>query len=161
MFEVRRLHCCCLAMLVTLTGLGYQSENQQNSEAPRPVKNVLWVDPGDVASLDFQYGIGGSDLQPQPPFQFVNEDISGTTSKINVTDGSGALWNVKWGKEAKASTFCTRLVWACGYFVEPEYFVASGRVEGAHGLNRARSHISNDGSFVNARFQLRSGSPKY
>jgi hypothetical protein len=71
------------------------------------------------------------------------------------------LWNIKWGSEATASVFSTRLVWACGYFVEPEYYVARGRIEGAHGLKRAKSRIKNDGSFVHARFQLRSGPEKF
>jgi hypothetical protein len=57
--------------------------------------------------------------------------------------------------------FCTRLLWACGYYVEPEYFLKSGRIEGVRDLTRAKSHIADDGSFVNARFQLRSDSPEY
>ena len=124
-------------------------------------QNVLWMDPGDVASLDFQYGIGGSHRQPQPPFQFVDEDMSGTNPKINVTDSRGMNWNVKWGEEARPSTFCTRLLWACGYFAQPEYFLTEGRIDGVHGLRRARPRVSKDGSFVNARFQLRSDWPQY
>src|SRR5262245_18194295 len=125
-----------------------------------PGKNILWTDPGDPSSLDFQHGIGGSDRQPVPPFTFVSEDRYGTSAKINVTDARGAAWNVKWGHEARATTFCTRLVWACGYFVEPEYFVAKGRIECVHSLKRADSRVSKDGSFVNARFQLRCDTPK-
>jgi hypothetical protein len=119
------------------------------------------VDPGNVESLDFTYGAGGPDSQPQPPFHFVNEDFSGTNPKINVTDNRGWNWNAKWGEEASPSIFCTRLLWACGYFAEPEYFVANGRIDGVHGLRRAASWVSKDGSFVNARFQLRSNLPKY
>jgi hypothetical protein len=52
-------------------------------------------------------------------------------------------------------------LWACGYFGEPEYFVSLGRIEGVSGLKRAGSHIRHDGSFVNARFQLRSGVPRF
>jgi hypothetical protein len=124
-------------------------------------QNVLWTDPGDVASYDFTYGTGGSERQPQPPFQFVNEDLSGTSQKINVTDARGTKWNVKWGREVRSSVFCNRLLWACGYAVETEYFVAQGRIDNVHGLSRAASKISRDGSFVDARFQLRSDSPKY
>jgi hypothetical protein len=126
-----------------------------------PVENVLWTDPGDPSTFDFTYGIGGPEQQPQPPFQFVDEDMSGTAPKINVTDGRGLAWNVKWRHEARPSVFCTRLVWACGYFVETEYFVPKGRIENVHGLKRASSFVSHDGSFLNARFQLRSGSPKF
>src|SRR5881296_1890464 len=123
--------------------------------------NILWTDPGDVASLDFQYGIGGTEGQPQPPFRFLNEDSSGSSPKVNVSDGGGRRWNVKWGPEANPGTFCSRLLWACGYFAETEYFLAHGRIEGAHGLKRAGSRISDDGSFEDARFQLRKASPKY
>src|ERR1051326_2756889 len=115
-------------------------------------QSVLWTDPGDVASYDFTYGTGGSERQPQPPFEFVNEDLSGTSQKINVTDARGTKWNVKWGREARASVFCNRLLWACGYAVETEYFVAQGRIDNVHGLSRAASKISRDGSFVDARF---------
>src|SRR5262249_27168797 len=95
------------------------------------------------------------------PFQFVDEDLSGTNPKINVTDNRGWNWNVKWGEEARPSTFCTRLVWACGYFVQPEYFLPYGSIDGVHGLRRAKSRVAKDGSFVNARFQLRSDWPQY
>jgi hypothetical protein len=126
-----------------------------------PGKKVLWSDPGDPSTLDFQYGIGGRERQPQPPFQFTDEDLTGSSAKVDVTDSRGAMWNVKWGPEARPSTFCTRLVWACGYYVEPEYFVREGRIEGAHDLKRARGQIRHDGSFANARFQLRSDTPRF
>jgi hypothetical protein len=126
-----------------------------------PGEKVLWTNPGDVSSLDFTYGPGGPERQPQPPFRFLEEDLSGTIAKVDVIDGRGTNWNVKWGHEAHASTFCSRLLWACGYFAETEYFVAHGRIEGAHGLKRASSRISDDGWFKNARFQLRKTSPKY
>jgi len=138
-----------LATIFTLLSYGISPER------------TLWTDPGDPSSFDLRYGIGGEDHQPQPPFHFVSEDMSGTTPKIGVTDARGMTWNVKWGEEVGPSTFCTRLIWACGYFANTEYFVASGNIEGAHGLKRARGHVSRDGSFVNARFQLRTDSPKY
>lgn len=123
--------------------------------------NVLWTDPGDVASLDFRYGIGGIGRQPEPPFRFLNEDSSGSNPKVNVVDAGGTKWNVKWGHEASPSTFCTRLLWACGYFAETEYFIAQGYINGAHDLKRAHPFIAKDGSFTNARFQLRTDSPEF
>src|SRR4051812_39391712 len=152
-----RLSVTIVLLLVIPVAFGFQRMKENST----PDQNVLWADPGDVESLDFRYGIGGSERQPQPPFQFVNEDMSGTSPKVNVTDGRGHNWNVKWGEEASPSTFCTRLVWACGYFVEPEYFLAHGRIDGVHGLGRAKAWMSKDGSFENARFQLRSDSPTY
>jgi hypothetical protein len=148
---------CFISMLTT----GFVSSQAGRSTVETDSQIVLWSDPGDVASLDFKYGVGGIERQPQPPFNFVNEDTSGTSPKVNVTDSRGVHWNVKWGHEPSASTFCTRLLWACGYFAQPEYFVPQGRIEGVHNLERARSFVSKDGSFVKARFQLRSDSPKY
>src|SRR5206468_11711072 len=157
----RRYLQCGLAIFTVIASLvAHQSDHKNNVHLPLG-KSILWIDPGDASLLDFEYGAGGSERQPQAPFRFVDEDMSGTHAKINVTDARGALWNIKWGSEATPSTFCTRLVWACGYFVEPEYFVARGRIEGVHGLKRAKSRVEKDGSFVDARFQLRSGPAQF
>jgi hypothetical protein len=162
MFKLRNLNCVLVIFAVLATVAAHQKPHRETSkETLEAGENVLWVDPGDPATLDFRYGIGGSERQPQPPFRFVDEDTSGTAPKINVTDDRGIAWNVKWGHEPRASTFCTRLVWACGYFVPAEYFIVEGRVDGVHGLKRAKSRISSDGSFRNARFQLRTGPPTY
>ncbi len=152
-----------LAVLAAVATLfGYQSSTKQTKdEIPAEPEAILWSDPGDPSLRDFENGIGGPERRPEPPFLFVGEDRLGTSSKINVTDGRGRSWNVKWGREVSASIFCTRLLWACGYFTEPEYFVASGRIEGAKGLKRAGSRLSHDGSFERARFQLRSDTPKF
>jgi hypothetical protein len=121
----------------------------------RQGRYVLWHDPGAVETLDFQNGIGGPEMAPAPPFQFVEDDNSGTTPKIKVKDAKDHTWVVKLGREASSDTFCTRLAWALGYYVEPEYFVAEGVIQGAH------NHVDAGGHFQNARFQLRSREPKY
>ena len=114
-------------------GTGGTDKEKLTGKALDPGQNLLWIDPGDVASYDFTFGIGGSESQPQPPFEFVNEDFSGTSKKINVTDARGTKWNLKWGHESRPSVFCTRLLWALGYFVETEYFLQKGRVNDVHG----------------------------
>jgi hypothetical protein len=163
--NMNKRHHVALAMVVVLgisTMLAYPVIRQKAKlEVLPPGEKILWTDPGDVSSLDFVYGVGGPQGQPQPPFRFVGEDRSGTIAKVNVTDGRGRSWNVKFGREAHASTFCTRLLWACGYVAELEYFLPNGRIDGVHGLKRADSRISDDGTFKNARFQLRTDSPKY
>jgi hypothetical protein len=157
----QRYALCILAVFAGIAGLIAQQTVRRDIGDLPPGKSVLWVNPGDPSRLDFEYGPGGKEHQPQPPFRFVDEDMSGTHAKVNITDARGAHWNIKWGSEATSSAFCTRLVWACGYFVEPEYFVASGRIAGAHGLKRAKSYIHKDGSFEHARFQLRREDPKF
>jgi hypothetical protein len=156
--SVRRL---VLSVLVVVFTVGAHEHDDRKKEAARPGEKVIWLDPGDPSQFDFQYGAAGSERQPQAPFSFVNEDLSRTTPKINVVDSRGVAWNVKWGEEASPSVFCTRLTSACGYLAEPEYFVAKGRIDKVRNLSRARRYVAKDGSFVNARFQLRTDSPKY
>ncbi|HEX5000513.1 MAG TPA: hypothetical protein VFY29_19980 [Terriglobia bacterium] len=152
-----------LSVLVTVSALSAH----QGAAGPgavrlgEPVERILWVDPDDPSRFDFQYGVGGSELQPQPPFRFLSEDLSRSTPKANIVDGRGFNWNIKWGIEAGPSAFCTRLIRACGYLAEAEYFLDEGRLEGVRNLTRARRHVSEDGSFEDARFQLRAESPKY
>jgi hypothetical protein len=129
--------------------------------AVREGRYVLWHDPGNVASLDLRYGIGGADMAPKPPFLFDDEDLSGTTPKVKVHDANRRTWVVKFGPEAYSDTFCSRLAWALGYYVEPTYMVADGVIEGARNLQRAGSAIGSAGQFQDGRFQLRSSAPKY
>jgi hypothetical protein len=116
---------------------------------------AIWRNPGAVERLDFVGGSGGRSRAPRSPFIFVEEDPEGTSPKIKVRDAGGALWSVKWGSEVHAETFASRVAWAAGYFVQPMYFVARGKVQGATGLKRANDFVGLNGSFTDARFQLR------
>jgi hypothetical protein len=123
---------------------------------------VLWHDPGAIESLDFRYGIGGEEMAPKPPFQFADEDSTGSTPKVKVKDANGRSWVIKFGQEASPDTFCTRLAWALGYYVEPTYYVDEGVIEGVNEkLRRARSVIDQNGRFQAGRFQLRASEPKF
>lgn len=122
---------------------------------------IIWQDPGNVSRRDLVLGPGGRAMMPRAPLHFIEEELAGTNPKIKVRDHNGREWSVKWGPEAYASPFSSHLVWACGYEVEVEYFVARGRVHGAHDLTRAAAFVKPDGSFQDARFQLRSKSPKF
>ena len=123
--------------------------------------DVLWHDPGDVSSLNMVDGAGGPNGAPAPPFQFLQEDMSGTTPKVLVKDGQGRTWDIKWGDEARPEVASTRIAWACGYFTEVEYFVPHGQILGVHGLKRAAHSVDRQGNFADARFQLRSDWPKF
>jgi hypothetical protein len=121
--------------------------------APQRTRNVIWRDPGNVARLDLAWGEGGAAAAPKPPFIFVAEDKGGTNPKIEVKDARGVVWGVKWGEEVNSEVFAARLVWAVGYFVEPSYFIASGKIAGVRGLDRAKKYVGGDGSFADARFE--------
>jgi hypothetical protein len=141
-----------LSLIITLAaiaGLAFQKK-----EAPiQSGKPVLWKDPGAIEQFDFTGGPGGRAKAPKAPYTFVEERKTGTNPKIRVTDANGVKWNVKFGSEVNAETFATRLIWACGYFVDPAYFVPSGKVEQLGKLSRARKAISSDGQFTDARFE--------
>jgi hypothetical protein len=116
--------------------------------------HVLWRDPGDVSRIDMVNGPGGIDGAPAEPFRFVEEHLTGSQPCVAVKDGRNRLWRVKWGDEVRSENVAVRLVWASGYFAETTYFVAAGTIQGAEGLQRARSCIGDDCRFTDARFEL-------
>jgi hypothetical protein len=126
---------------------------------PRPLvspEHHIWRDPGDVTALDLGDGPGGAGGAPGPPFTFLEEHTTGSQPCVSVRDARGRRWRVKWGNEVQAENFAVRLVWACGYFAETTYYVASGAIDSVSldGLQRARSCIADDGMFREARFEL-------
>ena len=126
---------------------------------PRPLaatEHSIWRDPGDVAALDLHHGPGGSDGEPVPPYSFIEEHTTGSQPCVSVRDARGRRWRVKWGNEVQSENFAVRLVWACGYYAETTYYVASGTIAGAgrDELQRARTCIHDDCSFQDARFEL-------
>ncbi len=116
---------------------------------------AIWRDPGAVEKLDFVGGPGGRSRAPKAPFIFVEEDHEGSSPKVKVRDAAGTIWSVKWGHEVNSEPFASRIAWAAGYFVQPMYFVPRGVIQGATGLKRAKDLVGPDGSFADARFQLR------
>lgn len=124
-------------------------------------EHVLWRDPGDVAKLDFAAGAGGAHGFPSAPFTFVREDTSGSHPKLFVTDSRGRSWQVKFGPEIHSEPFASRSAWAAGYFVEPMYFVGEGAIRSLKALRRTSKDLRADGTFSNARFQLRDKNMQY
>ena len=130
---------------------------------------LLWIAPGwaqlwqppPADTLDlWKCGPGGCAATPAPPFHFVKEDESGSTAKLDVRDANGRTWSVKFGAEVIPECFASRFVAAAGYFTEPTYFVAEGKVEGTGKLRRARRMVKPDGRFARGRFEMR-GSPDF
>ena len=67
-----------IAFLLCLPAAAPQADGAIHLKNLPPGEDVLWQDPGNVESLDFVYGIGGEANQPQGPFQFIEEEVSGT-----------------------------------------------------------------------------------
>ena len=114
--------------------------------------HTIWREPS--ALPDAEHGPGSAALAPLAPFRFIEEHASGSQPCVSVRDARGRRWRVKWGGEVQSETFAVRVAWACGYFAEVTYFVASGRIGGASDLRRAKACIADDGSFCDARFEL-------
>jgi hypothetical protein len=134
-----------------------RSELKRRAAGDAPLRSrrtVIWRDPGPAQSLDLAAGPGGRDGAPAPPFRFIEEHVSGTFPCVSVRDARDRIWRVKWGDEVHTETFATRLAWAAGYFVEVNFFVPSGQIDGAGTLQRARECIEENGRFCDARFEL-------
>jgi hypothetical protein len=123
---------------------------------------LIWRDPGDMASLDLTYGAGGKAHAPDPTgtFTFVSEDTAGSSPKFEVTDGQGVLWKVKLGQEAKPETAATRFLWAAGYFVDEDYYIAELTVKGLPTLQRGQELVSSGGIVHGARLERKPTSVK-
>ncbi len=146
---------CCAMAIAIATGQTKPQKSPATTERVQPGQPKIWRDPGRVEQLDFQHGPGGIANAPKSPFTFIEEDLDGSNPKIKVRDAAGREWGVKWGSEVNAEVFASRIAWAAGYFVEPSYFVASGKVSRVAGLTRAKKQIAADGSFTDARFELK------
>ena len=116
---------------------------------------VIWRDPGDVASLNLLYGLGGKEHAPDPngQFTFVAEDLEKTSPKFDIKDEQGVKWRVKLGQEPQSETAATRLLWAAGYFVDEDYYLASFKVTGLPKLHRGGEFVSPDGTVREARLE--------
>ncbi|MGH9312352.1 MAG: hypothetical protein ACRD1S_04045 [Vicinamibacterales bacterium] len=121
----------------------------------RIVNPILWREPGALSGRDLFWASGAAERAPREPFDFQEEDTSGTQPKVVVKDVQGVMWDVKLGVEARAEIAANRIIWALGYLVEETYFVAEGTIHGARGLKRADNHITTDGRFRAARFKRR------
>jgi hypothetical protein len=116
---------------------------------------VVWRDPGDASALDVFYGAGGKEHAPDAngKFTFVSEDMNGTSPKFDVEGEHGVEWRVKLGEEPQAETAATRLLWAAGYFVDEDYYLADFKVQGLSKLHRGDKLISDDGTVHHARLK--------
>ena len=91
---------------------------------------VLWREPTDIGSRNLLYGSGGKQHFPRGPFKFLSEDRGGSNPKFDVRAADGRKWKVKLGLEARPETAASRFVWAVGYFVADDYYLADLPVHG-------------------------------
>ncbi|MGH9738355.1 MAG: hypothetical protein ACRD4X_07165 [Candidatus Acidiferrales bacterium] len=118
---------------------------------------VMVQNPGDPKTLDLYYGEGGKEDAPDPngTYTFVAEDLKQTSPKFDVVDAHGTRWRVKLGAEPQAETAATRLLWAAGYFVDEDYYVAELKVRNLPKLHRGNQYVSEGGVVHGARLKRR------
>ena len=150
-----RLYLTVMLMVLMLSAsLTAQKKDREKGNAAN-LPEVIWRDPGDVASLNLLYGAGGKAHAPDPNgrFAFVREDTQGTSPKFDITDRQGVQWKVKLGQEPQSETAATRLLWAAGYFVDEDYYLAELKVTGMPKLHRGSNFVSADGTVHRARLE--------
>ncbi len=135
---------------------------QEEKDKAANLPAVIWRDQGDIATLNLFYGAGAKEHAPDPngKYTFVKEDLKGTSPKFDVEDEQGVRWRVKLGQEPQAETAATRLLWAAGYFVDEDYYLAEVKVAGLPKLHRGGKFISTDGTVRGARLERRPNNVK-
>jgi hypothetical protein len=150
--------CAILTLAVAMLSAGITAQKKDARAGKADTANLpdrIWQDPGDMASLDLIHGAGGRAHAPDQAgtFTFVKEDLLGTSPKFEVTDGQGVEWKVKLGQESQSETAATRFLWAAGYFVDEDYYLAAITVNGLPTLRRGRQFVSSGGIVHGARLE--------
>lgn len=117
---------------------------QKPHEAASDLPAVIWRDPGNIPALNLIYGAGGREHAPDPnaTYIFEKEDMAGTSPKLDVRDTNGVKWRIKVGAEPQSETAATRLLWAAGYFVDEDYFLAQIKIEKLPELHRGKQFVT-------------------
>ena len=148
-----------LVLLLVLVALpahhGTEDDKAKEKEQAASLPEAIWRDPGDMASLNLFYGAGGKRHAPDPngTFTFVKEDMEATSPKFDIEDKQGVQWKVKLGEEPESETAATRFLWAAGYFVDEDYYLAELKVRDLPKLHRGGNFVSADGTVHRARLE--------
>jgi len=149
-----------MAVLVALPGSfsAQKRDKEHKKDHPANLPEVIWRDPGDMTSLNLLYGAGGEGHAPDPngAFTFLREDMEHTSPKFDIEDKHGVRWRVKLGQEPESETAATRFLWAAGYFVDEDYYLAEFTVTGMPKLQRGEHFVSADGTVHRARLERKS-----
>lgn len=142
-----------LMLLALSASLTAQETKQNNHKTTIP--RVIWRDHGEIASLNLLYGAGGKEGVPDPnsKFTFIKEDTESSNPKFDIKDERGVHWKVKLGQETQAETAATRLLWAAGYFVDEDYYLAKVKVAGMPKLQQGEEFVSASGLVRGARLE--------
>ena len=157
-----RRHFLQLLIFACVLSITHQTKSQSTEHTSASAGTaVLWTDPGDVRSRDLYWGPGGKEHQPQPPVEFLQEDLKGTSPKFEVRDSAGKKWTAKLGLEAKPESAASRLLWAVGYGANENYFFATLQVTNMPArLRRGQNLAGTGGSVPNVRLQRHPGHQK-
>src|SRR5260370_3758133 len=79
--------------------------------------------------------------------------MKGTSPKFDVKDDQGVEWKVKLGQEPQSETAANRLMWAAGYFVDEDYYLAEFKVANMPKLRRGGTFLSAHGTVHKARLK--------
>ena len=144
-----------VAVAFTASFTAQKKDKDQGNAAGRP--EAIWRDPGNMASLNLLYGAGGKAHAPHTNgvFTFVREDLEATSPKFDIRDDQGNRWRVKLGQEPESETAATRFLWAAGYFVDEDYYLATLKVRNMPTLHRGSSFVLADGTVRRARLERR------
>ncbi|GAC1700948.1 MAG: hypothetical protein NVS9B4_03320 [Candidatus Acidiferrum sp.] len=150
-----------LALSVPLAAQDEVAKSKKESKKERKSNvtgtPVIWHQTTDTTTLNLLYGLGGAEEVPDPnvTYKFLKEDMNGSNPKFDVEDEHGNRWRVKLGEEAQAETSASRLLWAAGYFVDQDYYLAEIKVKDLPKLRRGQSLVSSDGVVHGARLKRR------
>jgi hypothetical protein len=155
-FAITRWRLCAALVLALAAGVAaQQKDSSANPPGTVASSDRLWRDPGDMTALDLTHGAGGKTNAPDATgrFTFVNEDAVASSPKFDVTDAYGVFWKVKLGEEARSETAATRFLWAAGYLVDQDYYLAELTVAGLPVLRRGQEFVSAGGVVRGARME--------
>lgn len=144
-----------IPMLVPVAFAASVAAQPKDHDRAANVPAVMWRSPGDVASLDLRHGAGGKAHAPDShgAFTFIKEDLQATSPKFEIEDDHGVRWRVKLGQEPGSETAATRFLWAAGYFVDEDYYLATLNVRGMPTLQRGASFVRADGTVQRVRLE--------
>jgi hypothetical protein len=144
----------CFSMMLQDPASGADAVRRVQPKSQMP--KILWHEPARMTPDDWVCGPGGCGRKPEPPFRFIRVETAGTSPKVLVRDRNGRIWSVKLGAKVIPDVFGPRFLMALGYFGEPSYYVAAGKIAGAGRLPaKVRHLLKKDGSFAKVRFELR------